>query len=48
MIYGLVGAKEKAVADYSDAIRLNPEYWQAFLNRGYIFRRQGRLRQSHR
>ena len=42
------GDYDRAIADYNEAIRLNPKYALAYTNRGNAWRQQGRLRPRHR
>src|SRR5262249_5315379 len=41
--YGQAGDYEKALADFSAAIRINPQFYQAYNNRALILLRMGRL-----
>ena len=40
------GDHDKAIADYTEAIRLDPKIAKAYCNRGWAYREQGRLRQG--
>ena len=42
------GDFDRAVADYNEAIRLDPKYALAYYNRGNAYYRQGRPRPRHR
>ena len=33
---------DEAIADYTEAIRLNPEYAAAYYNRGVVYEKQGK------
>jgi tetratricopeptide (TPR) repeat protein len=37
VIYGDIGQRERAIADYDEAIRLDPKYATAYYNRGVIY-----------
>ncbi len=39
--YSEKGKHDKAIADYTEAIRLNPEYAEAYYNRGCIYVEKG-------
>ena len=45
---GEKGEHDKAIADYTEAIRLDPKYAEAYYNRGSGLQLQGRDRQGHR
>jgi len=40
--YRELGQHERAIEDYNEAIRLNPEYAVAYNNRGYAYKLQGK------
>ena len=42
MAYGNKGEYDKAIADYTEAIRLDPKYAKAYYNRGWAYGEQGR------
>ena len=42
------GDHDKAIADFTQAIELNPLYADAYRNRGNAWNDKGELRQSHR
>ncbi len=39
--YGAVGDYDKAVTDYTEAIRLNPKYAEAYYGRGWAYSKKG-------
>ena len=39
--YGNKGEHDKAIADYTEAIRLNPKYAEAYYNRGVAYEDKG-------
>ena len=41
------GEFDKAIADYTEAIRLDPKYAEAHEERGYSYHKKGELRQGH-
>jgi Flp pilus assembly protein TadD len=41
MAYGKKGDLDKAIADYTEAIRLRPQYAKAYYNRGTAYREKG-------
>src|SRR5215472_423604 len=41
--YGLKADLDRAIADYSEAIRLDPEYSNAFHNRALVYQKRGDL-----
>ena len=46
MAYANKGEYDKAIADYTEAIRLDPKYAEAYYNRGMAYGNEGRLRQG--
>jgi tetratricopeptide (TPR) repeat protein len=45
-IYVNKGELEKAIADYNEAIRLNPQYAKAYNNRGLAYEKKGELEKA--
>ena len=39
--YGEKGDHDKAIADFTEAIRLNPKYAEAYYNRGFAYGKKG-------
>ena len=46
LAYARQGEYEQAIADYTAAIKLNPQLAEAYYNRGNAYRRQGEYDQA--
>jgi len=43
MIYGKIGDNNQALQAFNHAIKLNPSYYQAYLNRAYLYEAEGKI-----